>query len=193
MIQNCFQSKDMTRDFGMFSYYQIYPTSINKTAGGPSSEDGVTANVSETTSHLSIWSGYFLFSGIKLLHKTRPKTPQRGFISSWLVFITTIGIFGILSIIACHQIYAHSGSSKGGQPANLIGPSEGGTVNISEGAVGISEGANALGFTTSLADFDTEQLNTQVHFDTDSLFFVCDNSTTSHICNDIWKFVPGSI
>jgi hypothetical protein len=86
----------------MFSYYPIYPTSINRTAGGPSSEDGVTANVSETTSHQSIWSGHFLFSGIKLLCKTRPKTPQRGFISSWFLFIITIGIFGILSIIACH-------------------------------------------------------------------------------------------
>jgi hypothetical protein len=136
----------------MFSYYQIHPTGINKTAGGPSSEDGVTASVSETTSHQSIRSGYFLSFGIKLLCKGRPKHPQRGFISSFLIFITTIGIFGILSIIACHQIYAHSGSSEGGQPASLICPFEGGTV-------GISEGANALGFTTSLADIDTEQLN----------------------------------
>ena len=31
----------------MFSYYQIHPTSINKTDGGPSSEDGVTAKVSK--------------------------------------------------------------------------------------------------------------------------------------------------
>jgi hypothetical protein len=177
----------------MFSYYQIYPTSINKTAGGPSSEDGVTANVSEMTSHQSIRSGYFLSIGIKLLCKTRPKHPQHGFISLLLVFIATIGIFGILFIITCHQIYAHSGSSEGGQPVSLIRPSKGGTIGISEGAVGISEGANTLGFTTSLADVDTEQLNTQVHFDTDSLFFVCDNSTTGHICNDIWKFVPGSI
>jgi hypothetical protein len=43
----------------MFSYYQIHPTSINKTTGGPSSEDGVTANVSEMTNHQSIRSGYF--------------------------------------------------------------------------------------------------------------------------------------
>jgi hypothetical protein len=48
-------------------------------------------------------------------------------------------------------------------------------------------------FTTSFADVDLEQLNTQVHFDTDSVFFVCDNSTTGHICNDIKKFVPGSL
>jgi hypothetical protein len=27
----------------------------------------------------------------------------------------------------------------------------------------------------------------------DSVFFVCNNSTTGHICNDIWKFIPGSL
>ena len=48
-------------------------------------------------------------------------------------------------------------------------------------------------FTTSFADADLETLNTQVPFDTDSIFFVCDNSATGHICNDIRKFVPGSI
>ena len=30
-------------------------------------------------------------------------------------------------------------------------------------------------------------------FDIDSIFFVCDNSTTGHICNDILKFTPGSL
>jgi hypothetical protein len=49
------------------------------------------------------------------------------------------------------------------------------------------------GFTTLFADVDTEQLNTQILFDTDSAFFVCDNSTTGHICNDIQQFVPGSL
>ena len=48
-------------------------------------------------------------------------------------------------------------------------------------------------FTTSLADADLETLNIQIPFDTDSVFFVCDNSTTGHICNDIRKFVPGTI
>ncbi len=41
------------------------------------------------------------------------------------------------------------------------------------------------GFTSSFADGNTEQLNTQIHVDTDLIFFVCDNSTTGHICNDI--------
>ena len=44
------------------------------------------------------------------------------------------------------------------------------------------------GFTNSFADVDTEQLNTQIHSDTDSVFFACDNSTTGHICNDIRQF-----
>jgi hypothetical protein len=54
-------------------------------------------------------------------------------------------------------------------------------------------GSKRIGFTTSFANVDTEQLNTQIRFDADSSFFVCDNSTTGHICNDIRKFVPGSI
>ena len=40
---------------------------------------------------------------------------------------------------------------------------------------------------------DAEKLNTQIHFNTDSVFFVCDNSTTGHICNDVQKFIPGSL
>jgi hypothetical protein len=36
-------------------------------------------------------------------------------------------------------------------------------------------------------------VNAQVHFNPDSIFFVCDNSTTGHICNDIQKFLPGSL
>jgi hypothetical protein len=49
------------------------------------------------------------------------------------------------------------------------------------------------GFTTSFADGNSEKLNSQVHFDTYSIFFVCDKSTTGHICNDIQKFIPGSL
>jgi hypothetical protein len=49
------------------------------------------------------------------------------------------------------------------------------------------------GFTTSFADGDSEKCSTQVHFDTDSIFFVCDNSTTGLICNDVQKFIPSSL
>jgi hypothetical protein len=53
----------------MFSYYQIHPTIIIKTAGGPSSEDGVTAQVSETTCYQSFRTGFYLSFGAKLLCK----------------------------------------------------------------------------------------------------------------------------
>jgi len=181
----------------MFSYYQIHPTSINKTVGGPSSEDGVTAKVSETTCYQSVRTGSCLSFGAKLLCKAHPKTPHRGFISSVLVLISTlVGILGILSIMASHQIYIHNSSSKGGNSECLLqgGISKGDASIITKGGtLGVPEGANAAGFTKSFADVDTEQLNTQVHFDTDSSFFVCDNSTTGHICNNIRKFVPCSI
>ena len=52
-------------------------------------------------------------------------------------------------------------ASEGG---SIIGVSKGDTFDI-------SKGANAFGFTTFFADVDTEQLNTQIHFDTDSTFF----------------------
>jgi hypothetical protein len=50
-----------------------------------------------------------------------------------------------------------------------------------------------MAFTTSFADVDTDLLNTQIHFDTNSVFFVSDNFTTDHICNNIQQFVPGSL
>jgi hypothetical protein len=78
---------------------------------------------------------------------------------------------------------------------NIFGASKGANIAINKGnstpIFGVSEGANDLsscslhGFTTSFADVNSEQLNTQTHFDTDSVFFVCDNSTTRHICNEI--------
>jgi hypothetical protein len=33
----------------------------------------------------------------------------------------------------------------------------------------------------------------QIHFNTDSVFLVCNNLTTGDICNDICKFIPGSL
>ena len=58
---------------------------------------------------------------------------------------------------------------------------------------GLEIGRFLNGFTTSLADVDLECMNTQISFDSDSTFFVCDNSTTGHICNDVKKFVPGTL
>ena len=53
--------------------------------------------------------------------------------------------------------------------------------------------SSLYGFTSSFTDGNSEKLNTQIHFDTDLVFFVCDNSTTGHICNDIRKFIPGTL
>ena len=52
---------------------------------------------------------------------------------------------------------------------------------------------NLNGFTTSYADADSEQLNMQVPFDIYSIFFVCDNSTTGHICKNLIKFITGTL
>jgi hypothetical protein len=71
----------------MFFYYQIHPTNINKTAGGPSSEDGITAKVSESTCSQSIQNGSCLSFGAKLLCKAHPKTPHSGpYLHFWCFF-----------------------------------------------------------------------------------------------------------
>jgi hypothetical protein len=86
----------------MLSFYQFHPTSINKTDGRPSSEDGVTNKVSVTTRSISVHHSSHLSLGVKLLCKLRPKVPPQGIISSFLVFLSTLGILAILSAIACH-------------------------------------------------------------------------------------------
>jgi hypothetical protein len=68
---------------------------------------------------------------------------------------------------------------------SFVLPREAASLVFLRGTFVVSKGACAFGFTTSFADVNTEQLNTQVHFDTNSTFFVCDNSTTDYICNDI--------
>jgi hypothetical protein len=93
----------------------------------------------------------------------------------------------------------------------IFGVSKGAMLSTSKGAnnainkgdttdiVGVFEGASdplpcsLHSFTTSFADVESGQLNTQTHFDADSIFFVCDNLTTGHICNNIQKFIPGTL
>ncbi len=181
----------------MFSYYQIHPTSINKTDGSSSSKDGVTANV---RSKINSWQPQFassLLSGIKIIQKAWPKQPPCGLISSFLVLLTTIGIIMTLSGMKCLEIKALSTASEG---ATSITPCSKGDNTDSESASWFSDDYHEdikyllgflNGFTSSFADGDLEQLNVQVHFDTNSVFFVCDNSTTGHICNNICKFIPG--
>ena len=117
--------------------------------------------------------------------------------------IATIGIFGILIGIKCSHILDSklptlTLASKGDM--TFMSSSEGVADCISLASEGgdtvsyITKDFSSLhGFTSSFADGDTEKLNTQIHFDTDSIFFVCDNSTTGHICNDIRKFIPGTL
>ncbi len=104
-----------------------------------------------------------------------------------------------LTGMKCLEIKALSTASKG---ATSITPCSEGDNTDSESASCFSDDYHEdikyplgflNGFTSSFADGDSEQLNAQVHFDTNSVFFVCDNSTTGHICNDIRKFIPGSI
>ena len=85
-------------------YYQIHPSSINKTNGNPFSEDGVTANIRSNivTWHPRLASN--LLSGIKIFRKARPKGPPNGLISSFLVMLVLIGIFRILVRIKCSHI-----------------------------------------------------------------------------------------
>jgi hypothetical protein len=85
----------------MFSYYQIHPTSINKTDGTPSSEDGVRADTNIITNSWNLQSTSWC---IKSIQKARPTTPPNGFISAFLVMLTTIGILGILTGLKCHHI-----------------------------------------------------------------------------------------
>jgi len=114
--------------------------------------------------------------------------------------LSMIGIFGILVGIKCSHILNSRLILPSEGDKTFILPSEGVADCISLSSKGddtasyTSENSERLhGFTSSFADGDTEKLNTQIHFDTDSVFFVCDNSTTGHICNDIRKFVPGTL
>ncbi len=125
--------------------------------------------------------------------------------------LATIGIFGILVGFKCSHILGSNlptlpFASEGDN--TFILPSEGVADCISLSSEGDDTASYTTkefeqdiqcplsslhGFTSSFADGDTEKLNTQIHFDIDLVFFVCDNSTTGHICNDIRKFIPGTL
>jgi hypothetical protein len=198
----------------MFSYYRIHPSSINKTNGNSSSEDGVTADI---RSNILTWHprpASKLLSGVKIFRKARPKGPPNRLISSFLVMLATIGIFGILVGIKCSHILNSKTSnltlaSKGNmifispskEVANCISlfskrdrNSDGASYTLEDSEQDIKYPLSSLhGVTSSFMDGALEKLNTQINFDTDLVFFVCDNLTTGHICNDIQKIVPGTL
>jgi hypothetical protein len=117
-------------------------------------------------------------------------------ISRFLVMLATIRIFGILVGFKCSHILGSNlptllFASEGDN--TFILPSEGVADCISLSSEGDDTASYTTkeserdtqcnfgslhGFTSSFADGDTEKLNTQIHFDIDSVFFVCDNSTT---------------
>jgi hypothetical protein len=186
--------------------------SINKTNGQPSSEDGFTNKVSETTQSLSAYHRSHLSLGAKILCKLCPTVPPQGIISSFLVLLSTMGILTVLLAIACHQLclvqnqpimQASKGAIFGASKGAMLSTSEGANNTINKGDTtaifGVSKGAinqspcSLHSFTTSFAEIESDQLNTQTHFDADSIFFICDNSTTGHICNNIQKFIPGTL
>jgi len=161
----------------------------------------------------------------------RPKEPPRGYITSFLVGTSIIGIFSYLTMIGIARLtfgsktFKKKRRRKRSPKAISRRKAKRGnrtTSNSEDGeekdsfydcrytmdSKGVSETfhdcyetlhsegdhtMNTHAFTTCLADGDQERMNTQVPFDTDSIFFVCDNSSTGHICNDISKFVPGTM
>ncbi len=149
----------------MFSYYQIHPTSINKTDGSSSSKDGVTADV---RSKINSWQPRFaslLLSGIKIIWKACPKQPPRGLISSSLVLLTTIGFIMTLTGMKCLEIKVLSTASEG---ATSITPCSKGDNTDSESVSYFSDDYHKdikyplgflNGFTSSFADGNSEQLN----------------------------------
>jgi hypothetical protein len=98
---------------------------------------------------------------------------------------------------------ASEGAIFGASKGAMLGTYEGANNAINEkdttAIFGDSKGADdpspcsLHSFTTSFVDIESDQLNTQTHFDADLIFFVCDNSTYGHICNDIQKIIPGTL
>jgi hypothetical protein len=145
---------------------------------------------------------------LKIFGKARPRNPSNGCVSSFLVLLAMIGIIVILTSIKCHHILNSEPSAASEGATNCISlPSkeddnfncqsmhyEGDYSFHSEGVYdhNLQHSLDLLsGYTTSFADADSERIKTQIYFDTDSIFFVCNDSTTGHICNDIRNFIPG--
>ena len=205
----------------MFSYYQMDRENINRCqTGSPRCDNDATKDATESASAFTEYYASTYFSATKIFCLKRPKEPPDGYIASLMVLIATIAIFSSFTIIASIRLSlmprkkkrrrrrkrsseaaarirlkkgirkeAYHDAENGRDQFHDSSEYQSDTAAVSSKSEGVSHKV----FTTSLADVDLETLNTQVPFDTDSIFFVCDNSTTGHICNDIRKFVPGTI
>ncbi len=190
----------------MFSFYQIHPTSMNKTNGASLSEDRVTADVKTTTNSWKQRGISRSLPTLKIIGKAQPRTPPNGCLLSFLVLLATIKIIAILTSMKCHHILNSEPSAAYNGVADCISlPSEGddnfnwqsmhykGDYSFhSKGEYdhNLQHSLNLLsGYTPSFADADSEKIITHIHLDTNSIFFVCYNSMTGHICNDIRNFI----
>ncbi len=192
-----------------FTCYQIHPMSINKTNGASSSEDGVTADVNTTTNSWKQCVISRFLPTLKIIGKAQPRNPPNGCILPFLVLLATIGIIAILTSMKCHHSLNVEPSAASNRVADcILLPSKGDdnfncwSMHYKGDYLFHSKGGydqdlqhsldSLSGYTTSFADADSEKINTQIHFNTDSIFFVWNNSTTGYVCNDVRKFIPGS-
>ena len=208
-------------DLYMHSHYQINRASINQMDGSATAENNSSIESLQQAVHLAIYFASIFHSAMDFIFPKPPKEPPKGLVTAIaMIPITWICISSQLAI-ACVRIMRHKSKPKKKHrrkrsakasarrrfkkisrrhldtfcARHLIKQNSQAQVETMTSA---SKGAYSTlhriqGFTTSFADADAEKLNTQVPFDTDSIFFVCDNSTTGHICNDLLKFVPGSL
>ena len=203
----------------LFSFYQMNRENMNRCEhGSPQCDDSTVLEAARDTCILTEYCASTFFSACKIHFGTRPLKPPDGFFAALFVmglavcFYSIFTFFGVWNIISRKPSWLRTKKKRRKRSqeairrkkarrrllrAKLASPSEGERVCPADTCIPCSEGArdtsSILANVTSLADVDTETLNTQVPFDTASIFFVCDNSTTGHICNDISKFVPGTL
>ena len=210
---------------------------MNRCENHGDTKDGSSQLVQVQAMEFTYYYASIYFEAVNIFFIKKPKELPRGYITSFLVGATIIGIFLCLTILGiARMLFGPKTNKKKRRRKRSVEAisrwkskhrndaifdskeaEENDTFhdcrNIldSEGAPEIfqachdtlhSEGDDTIDngpsnttriFTTCLADVDQETLNTQVLFDTDSIFFVYDNSSTGHICNDISKLVPGTI
>ena len=166
---------------------------MNRCENHGDTKDGSSQIIQVQAMEFTYYYASIYFEAVKIFFLKKPKEPPRGCITSLLVGAFIIGIFSCLTMIGIARMTFRTKTmdSKGvfeaSQDCHDTLHSEGDDTIITKPTM------NAYALTTCLADVDQERMNTQVPFDTDSIFFVCDNSSTGHICNDVSKFVPGTM
>ena len=204
---------------------------MNRCKNHGDTKDGSSQTILVQAMAFTYYFTSIYFEAVKIFLLKRPKEPSHGYITSFLVGTSIIGIFSYLIMIGIARLTFGSKTRKKKQrrkrsleaisrrkakrgnrtTSNFEDKEEKDSfydcryTMDSKGASDTfhdcyetlhSKGEHTMNthaFTTCLADGDQERMNTQVPFDTNSIFFVCDNSSTGHICNDVSKFVPGTM